>query len=139
MATRKISYGTTSDITPSGLNSLANGSSVDTAAQSNTTNLAIDYLVSVNVNGTASSTARVDIYLLCSQDGTNFDVQQSAKQGSSIMLSASPQQRTYSLLTDFNLGSVPQSFKIRVVNNTGSALSSSGNSINITPVLETIT
>ncbi|GIW67901.1 MAG: hypothetical protein KatS3mg096_769 [Candidatus Parcubacteria bacterium] len=138
MAQVKIQYGTTTDITPSGLNGLANNAYVDTAAQSNTTALAIDYLISINVNGTAASTARVDVYLLCSQDGTNFDTQESAKQGSSIILSASPQQRTYSLTSDFNLDSVPQNFKIRVVNKTGAALGASGNTIKITPIYRQI-
>ena len=138
MATAKVSYGTSTDITPSGLQSLANGSGVATAAQSNTTTLAQDYLIEVRIAGTAASTAYLDVYVLTSQGGTNYDTYQSAKYLGKIFLTATPQQTQFSIVSDGSFFECPQNFEIYVVNNTGAALSASGNSIKVTAINTTI-
>lgn len=127
--TIKPTYGTSTDITPSGLQSLTNTSSVATAAQSNSSTLAQDYLVTVTIAGTAASTAFCQVYLLSSQDDTNFDTQASATLLGTISLTATPQSRTFSIVSNGNLLNCPEYFEIMVVNNTGATLASSGNSI----------
>ena len=138
MATAKVSYGTSTDITPAGLQSLANGSGVATAAQANTTTLAQDYLVEIQIAGTAASTAYLDVYVLTSQGGTNYDTYQSAKYLGTIFFHATPQQTQFSIVSDGSFFECPQNFEIYVVNNTGAALAASGNSIRITAVNTTI-
>ena len=138
MATVKVSYGTSTDITPAGLQSLANGSGVATAAQANTTTLAQDYLVEILISGTAASTAYLDVYVLTSQGGTNYDTYQSAKYLGKIFLTATPQQTQFSIVSDGSFFECPQNFEIYVVNNTGAALAASGNSIKVTAINTTI-
>ena len=138
MATAKVLYGTSTDITPAGLQSLANGSGIATAAQANTTTLAQDYLIEIRIAGTAAATAYLDIYILTSQGGTNYDTSQSAKYLGKIFLTATPQQTQFSIVSDGSFFECPQNFEIYVVNNTGAALSASGNSIKITAVNTTI-
>ncbi len=139
MATAKVFYGPAVDITPSGLQSLAAGASVATAAQSNTTTLAQDYLVEILIAGTAASAAYLDVYVLTSQGGTNYDTYQSAKYLGKIYLVATPQQTQFSIVSDGPFFECPQNFEICVVNNTGAALAASGNSIKVTAVNTTIT
>lgn len=138
MANIKVAYGTSTDITPAGLQSLASGSSVATASQNNTSNLYEDYLVEVTIAGTAATTAHVDFYLLSSQGGTNFDTQASASLLGSILLSSTPQQRNFSIRANANLDSCPPYFEILAVNNTGAALAASGNAIKVQGVYFTV-
>ncbi len=138
MATAKPLYSSESDITPAGMQSLASAGSVATAAQSNATNLYQDVLITAVAAGTAASTAHVDIYLLSSQDNTNFDTQASAAYIGSITLSATPQQRTFSILGATGMLAIPEYWEILIVNNTGAALSASGNAIKMMGVQTTI-
>ena len=138
MATIKPSYGTESDITPSGLQSLANGTAVASAAQTNATALAEDYVVSVVIAGTAASNASCQVYVYTSQDNTNFDTLASATLLGNVYLTATPQQATFSLVGAGNFYQCPEYFEIVVYNNTGSLLSGSGNAIKITPINTTI-
>lgn len=138
MATAKPSYSSQVDITPAGLQSLANGSSVATAAQTNASNLYQDVEVTVAIAGTAAATAHADVYLLSSQDNSNFDTQASAQYLGSITLSATPQQRTFSILGQTGMLAIPEYYEIMVVNNTGAALAASGNAIKVVGVNTTI-
>ena len=127
-----LTYGASpTDITPSGLNGLGSGLSVVTATQSGTSS---DYLIEINVNGTASATAYLSVYLLGSEGGTNYDTLASARLLGAIYLSSTPQQATFSIANDSGLGAPPKNWEIIIVNNTGAALGASGNTVKMMTV-----
>jgi hypothetical protein len=125
MAVFKPQYGSKTSITIS-LNNLSNGSIAISNAIDNSSNLYQDYLIEVVIAGTASSTAFCEVRLLPSEDGTNFATWESGISLGTVNLSSSPQIAHFSLLNV--LYQAPKYFKIAVKNNTGAALSSSGNS-----------
>jgi hypothetical protein len=125
MAVFKPQYGSKTSITIS-LNSLANNSVAISNTIDNSDNLFQDYLIEVVISGTASSNAFCEVRLLPSEDGTNFGTWESGIPLGTINLSVSPQTAHFSLLN--SLFQAPKYFKIAVRNNTGAALSSTGNS-----------
>lgn len=125
MVTLKPIYGTKTAITIS-LNGLGNGNIAISDAIDNSTNRYQDFLIEITISGTATTTAWLDVRLLPSEDGTNFGTWDSAIPLGTINLSVSPQTAHFSLLNA--LFQAPKYFKIAVKNNTGSALSASGNS-----------
>ena len=129
MATFKPLYAAEASVTVTGFNSLANGSTATSNAVDNSSNLYQDYNVRVNVAGTAATTAWLEVRLLTSPDNSNFDVWESGIPLGVINLSATPQQGNFSLLNI--LYQAPKYFKIAIKNNTGAALSGSGNTVNV--------
>ena len=125
MSVFKPQYGPKTSITIS-LNSLSNNAVAISNTIDNSSNLFQDYLIEVVISGTASSTAFCEVRLLVSEDGTNFGTWESGIPLGTINLSSSPQIAHFSLLNV--LYQAPKYFKIAVRNNTGAALSSSGNS-----------
>jgi hypothetical protein len=125
MAIAKPQYSSKTAITIS-LNSLANNSVAISNAINNSSNLYEDFLIEVVIAGTAGSNAFCEVRLLASEDGTNFGTWESGIPLGTIDLSVSPQTGHFSVVN--SLFKAPQYFKIAVKNNTGNALSSSGNS-----------
>ena len=125
MATLKPLYGSKTAITIS-LDSLADGSTVTSSAIDNSTNRYQDFLIQVVIAGTGTTTAWCEVRLAPSLDGTNFADWDNAIPIGIIALPASPRRGIFSLSNA--LFQAPEGFKIIVKNNTGAALSGSGNS-----------
>lgn len=106
------------------LNSLANGGIATSNDIDNSANLDDEIELEINVNGTASATAWLDVRLLKSIDGgVTYDTWESATVLPPIILSATPQ--VYH--ARFN---APEHFKIAVKNNTGAVLGGTNNTAN---------
>jgi hypothetical protein len=131
MATVKISYGTATALTIT-LNSLASAGTATSSAVVNTTDLALDALVDVEVttaSGTLGTNPNVAVYALGSVDGTNFADSTNATLIGVIpvAVAATAYRKTNMSIANAFGGSVPPQWKLYVVNNTGLALGSSGN------------
>lgn len=135
MAVTKTTYGTVTAVPGLTLNSVASAGTATSTAVNNTTDLALDALVSVTVttaSGTLGSNPTVDIYALGSLDNTTYaDVGNAAYLGSVVVTTAATAatKDNMSVAEAFG-GSMPPYWKIYVVNNTGLGLGSSGNSAN---------
>lgn len=114
----------------------------------NTTNLYDDALVTVSITTSASALAApkvVNVYLYSSEDGTNFEQEESAAPGTDaaytinspsvfrlavaipVATSSKVYTRSFSVAKFFG-GVLPRKWGIIVVNNTGQSLAASGNS-----------
>lgn len=133
MATIRAKYDTTwTDITPSGLNGLANGSSVTTSALDNNTNQAIDYEFEFSYKYATAPTANnlLKITIEFSSDGTNWtDVDN--QEDNIVLTSDTNQHRKRFSINQIIAGSgiSPSYFRIRITNNGGQSLASTGNYI----------
>lgn len=125
MATLKPLYGSKTSISIT-LNNLANGSTATSSAIDNSSNLYQDAIIEVTIAGTAATDAYCDVRLLVSEDNSTFSTWESAVKLGAVYLSSSPNTGHFSILD--HLSSMPKYWKIAVKNNTGNALSSSGNS-----------
>jgi hypothetical protein len=129
MSNIKPSYGAATALTIT-LNSLASGGNATSTAIAQSTDLALDVLVEIAVTtGTVGTNPNVAVYAIPSLDGTNYgDVTNAPLIGTiSTPSSATPYRKSMPVAVQFG-GSLPPSYKIYVVNNTGAALAGSGNS-----------
>lgn len=81
--TDKISYGTSTSLSCGGAASMASSqtSAISCVAIDNTSNLAVDYLITVSVTTSASalgSDKAVYIYSYASEDGSNYELEESS-------------------------------------------------------------
>jgi len=131
MANIKQVLGTQADLTIT-LASLANGSGRASTAVDNTSNLYIsaDVRVQVKTSGT-SATGYVSVYLIRSEDGTEFDDEFAGSDGAYTPINAlllgtilTPATASYSKVFDTaELGlTLPAKWCIGVVNSSGNAL-----------------
>jgi hypothetical protein len=158
MTTQKIAFSSSTALTIT-LNSLANSATAGRQATvvDNSSNLYVDALVTAIISSSASALASpyaVYIYVSGSEDGSNFD-QDSAVMGASdaaytidsltnlrqaaiINCSGSSKvyNKTFSVAQLFG-GVMPKKWTVVVVNNTGQALASSGNSMSYTGITYT--
>lgn len=125
MPTLKPLYGGKTAITIT-LNSLANGSVATSSAVDNSADLFSDTLIEVTIAGTAAANAFCSVVLLPSLDNSVFATYESGIPLGSIILSATPQTGQFSVIP--NLMQATKYWKIAVKNQTGAALSASGNS-----------
>ena len=132
MATAKPLYGTRTSLTISGLNSLANATVATSNAVDNSSGLYQDYLIEVYIDGTAASTAWLEVRLLASNDNTNFGTWESGITLGVIDLSVDLQRGFFSISNI--LYQAPKYFKIAVKNNTGASLAASANEIQYLPI-----
>lgn len=128
MSTQKPTYGSRTSLTVTGFNSLANVTVATSNAVDNSSTLAQDYLIEVAAAGTAATNAWLDVRILPSADNSNFGTWESGIPLGVVNLSVTPQIAFFSLLNV--LYQCPQYFKIAVKNQTGAALSGSGNTVN---------
>lgn len=139
MGTVKSLYNTTPaiDITPSGLNGLANNGSVTTSVVNNTSYLALDFYVELTyVYGTApTANNNITIELQASVDNNNFsDIQNPP---CVVLLTADTNTHRTGFFVSALWGNnyaPPPYFRIRITNNGGQALASSGNFLKIVPI-----
>lgn len=145
MATTKTSYGSATAVTIT-VNSLANGSARESTAIDNTSNVYLDAMLYVALKLTAGSpSGGLDVYLYGSADGTNYDDNATGSDAAitlrtnpNFMLLGRIQTATAGALTwkksfmsiaaAFG-GVLPRKWGVIIVNNSGFALDSSGNSI----------
>lgn len=160
MTTTKIAYGTSTALTIT-LNSLASSSTVGRQATviDNGTNLYDDALVTTIVSTSASALASpnaVYVYVSGSEDGTNYD-QDSAVMGATdagytidattatnlraaAIINCSTSSKVYNKVFSVAQlfgGVMPRKWTVVVVNNTGQALLSSGNSMSYSGITYT--
>jgi hypothetical protein len=140
--TQKYIGSTTATIT---LDSLANGSGRGSTAIDNTSVKAIsaDIMVQITTNATSgtSATGYLSVYLIRSDDGTNYEGGFAGTDGAytptnAILLgtiSAVANNTFYSKVFDTaEMGlSLPQKYCIGVVNSTGASLKASGNAVRV--------
>lgn len=145
MATTKLQYGDATALTIT-VNSLASGSARESTAVDNTTNVYVDAMLYVALKLTAGTPADgIDVYLYASADGTNYD-DNATGSDAAITLRTNPnfvllgriQTATAGALTwkksflsiaaAFG-GVMPRKWGVIIVNNSGFAFDSSGNSI----------
>jgi hypothetical protein len=130
MADIKIAYGTNEVVTVTGLASLADGSSATSDAVDNSSNLYVDALCDVDLDGfSGSQTGPVNVYLQGSIDGTNFDTA-----GADTLVAVIPMNNTDPVSKSFTVASamggvLPRHWKLRFENDSGAALNSTGNSL----------
>ncbi|GIW67875.1 MAG: hypothetical protein KatS3mg096_743 [Candidatus Parcubacteria bacterium] len=137
MAQVKLQYGTTTDITPTGLNGLANGSSITSSAVNNTTNLMIDALVELTyVFGTApTANNNITIEVQSSIDGTNFTDIQNPPYVILLTADTTTHRVEFFLSTLFgNSVGIPPYVRFKITNNGGQALALTGNTLKIVPI-----
>lgn len=131
MATIKQTLGTQADLTIT-LASLANGSGRAATAVDNTTNLYLsaDIRVQVKTSGT-SATGYVSVYLIRSEDGTEYDDDFAGSDAAYTPINAlllgtinTPATASYSKVFDTGeLGlTLPAKWSIGIVNSSGNAL-----------------
>jgi hypothetical protein len=158
MTTLNEKIGSSTSITCT-MNSLAASATVgrQSTAIDNSSNLYVDALVSVIISTSSSSLAApnvVNVYVSGSQDGTNYD-QDTAVMGTSdagytidsptnlrlaaiinCSTSSKVYNKTFSVAQLFG-GVMPDKWIVVVVNNTGQALASSGNSMSYSGITYT--
>jgi hypothetical protein len=128
-----------SAVLTTGLNSLANAGGADSSMQTlgsghvGTADATGPFEiagVAVMVGSSASNTGRVDIYWKPSRDGTNADDNTNAMLIDTVQMAGTATMRKHFLS---GLLAYPSGI-VRVVNNSGAALASSGNSVTIDEV-----
>ncbi|MFY4731306.1 hypothetical protein [Nitrospira sp. BLG_2] len=126
MATAKQVYTANQTVTIT-LASLANGSTAVSNAIDNSTNgfLAAEFQIKITT-GTIAGTPTVSVYILRSVDGgTDYDDSTNIN-NPELMRQISTPAATTAYTSSVRVESLPQFFKIMVVNNTGGALDSTG-------------
>lgn len=141
MATLKWLDGSATTALDTGLNSLANGSAVLSAAIDNDADLAYYADIEVYVAGFGSSinkgTKYADVYLLPTADGTNYpDTDSSVPQprylvGSVTKGTANGTGAVRDVISGIPLP--PRDFKLAIVNTSGQTWNSSGNTLKVRP------
>lgn len=128
MTDMKLSYGTTTSLTVTGIGTLANGTSATSSTVDNTTNLFVDVKIEI-VFATASgatATGTFEVWGKESVDNSDFDDDSNDKLVTICVLAAAGVQtrkRIISLAPVFG-GTIPPYWQIRVKNSTGAALTS---------------
>ncbi|MCX8159289.1 MAG: hypothetical protein N3D20_03340 [Candidatus Pacearchaeota archaeon] len=128
-------YGSSwTDITPSGLNNLANNSSVATSTIDNTSSslkgLDFYFLLTFQYGTAPSSTGTIEITIEASRDGTNWTDVKNPISGISLPTDTSAHRVVFNLLSFFSNAVVPPPyFRVRITNKGGQSLASSGNSL----------
>ena len=144
---QKLANSATATIT---LASLANGSGRGSTAIDNSSVLGIEADIAVKIKTASSgvsSTGYLDIYLIRSEDGTNYDDSfggsdaaftpvNATKIGSMTANAASTTY--YGVFNTAIAGNLPRKFCIGIVNNTGAALDSTGGNHAVTYTLKTL-
>jgi len=133
MSDIKGKYSAASTITCA-LDNLANGGTATSNNIDNSATLAPDYVIELAIAGTAAATAWLEVRVLQSVDGgSTWGTWESAKLLGVIALTATPQKASFSMVQDAGFMAAPEHFKIAVKNNTGAALSASGNVLKAQP------
>lgn len=139
MADIKLAYGSEASVTVTGLASLANGSSATSDAVDNSTNLFVDALCDVELDGSAAgNTGNVYIYAQGAVDGVNFD-----DSGNDTLVAVVDMNGTTSVRKRFSIaqafgGVLPRHWKLRFLNSSGAALNSTGNALSYIGVSYTV-
>jgi hypothetical protein len=126
MATGKQVY-TPNQVVTITLASLANGGTAVSSAIDNSTNgyLSAEFQIRVRT-GTVAGTPTVTVYILRSIDGgTDYDDSTNVN-NPEVMRQISTPTATTTYTSSIRVESLPQYFKIMLVNNTGGALDSTG-------------
>ena len=103
------------------LTSLADGSGADSSAIDNSSNKYIDADLEIKTNGTASSTDYVEVYILRSIDNSDFTDSANAE-----LIGIVAMNGTTAVKNTIRIRNLPKYYKVRFVNNSGAALSSTG-------------
>lgn len=165
MADVKIAYAASSNLTVTSLNSLASSATHvagwESAANDNTTNLHLDYRVSVKITVASAglSAGQIRVYLVAPLDDTTwpdvFDGTESAETVTDTEIrdaicrlgavtdTDTTASRVYyldvpSVAAVFN-GHLPNKFLLFITQSTGAALAATGNQVTVTSHYETVT
>lgn len=137
MAVEKIKYDSSwSDITPTGLNGLANNSSVNTSAIDNTSNQVLDYEFEYGYKYDSNPTANntIELKVEFSSDGTNWTDMDNQLDIVLLTADTSNHRKRFSI-SQLVFGLVaPSYFRIKITNKGGVAFGSSGNYLKLRKV-----
>jgi hypothetical protein len=125
--TFKPQYGTRTAITIT-LDNLANAATATSNAIDNSSNLFEDFMIELYIDGTAATTAYLEVRLLPSNDNSAFASWTNGVPLGVIDLTVDQVTAIFSLLNALYIA--PKYFKIAVMNVTGAALAASGNVAN---------
>lgn len=103
------------------LTSLADGSGADSSAIDNSTDKFISADLSITTKGTASSSDLLEVYLLASNDNSVFTDSANAKLVGVVQMNG-----TTAVTDVLRINDLPKYYKIRMVNQSGAALSGTG-------------
>ncbi len=104
------------------LNSLGDGSAVNSNAIDNSSTRAFEGELEVKLTGSSGSTAVCEIYLLRSVDSSDFTDSDNAELVGVITMNG-----TSAVIKVFRVYNLPEHYKYRLVNASGGALAGSGN------------
>lgn len=154
MADRRTAYGAKVSLVLTSLTSLANGSAWRSDVLDFSTAKFLDALIRLKLNGAASGTALVDIFIAASvaADGTYDDgatagpgaftaaSRKNAKYIGSIQMNAATGVMGHLTIAQAFGGVLPQKCILILVNSSGAALSATGgdHGIDVEPIYETI-
>ena len=121
MATIKQQYGTTTEVTGLTTLSLADGSGATSSAIDNGTNLFLGADLEITMLGLAGSVDTVDVYLIGSvDDGTDFATTELANM---LFVGSIELNGTTEVIKVIRIEQLPSQWKLRIINNSGAALS----------------
>jgi hypothetical protein len=120
MANIKNSYRAASSVTVT-LANLANGSGATSNAIDNSTNKDIEGLLEVKTNGVASGTNYLEVYIMDSNDGTEWSDVANARLVGVVKMNAAS-----AVIKTLRIKDLPSNFKVHFINQSGQALSATG-------------
>ena len=150
MATVKQVVGTRTALTTSALNSLASATFVSAGTITHNTNQPIDVLVEVTATpGTVSGNKQLVVFAKVSLDGTNYSTGPESGTTTTdepdlyyvgtvpLNTNSTAQTKTFSLAAALG-GMLPYASKLIIKNDSGAALSASGNSVYYSEISATV-
>lgn len=103
------------------LASVADAGSVSSSAIDNSTNKDIDGLLEIKTKGQASGTDFLEVYILESNDGTEWTDAANAK-----LIGVVQMNEASAVIKTLRIKDIPSNFKLHFVNNSGATLSTTG-------------
>ena len=132
MANLKPVFSTEATLLSTGLNSLANGGAASSSEQDNSTDRYLDIRVDVEMAAAAANTGYVVIYAL--EGDATGKLSDTANRANMRALDSIQLNGTTAVRKSILVKDVPKFWAVRVINDSGGALASSGNTVKFTGI-----